>query len=447
MSGEVGPRLLTRMENEAHGELMTLGLEPAWPQDPGTWSDDHANGCLRLSGAFGRAADRQLQALDREINRLQALRVEVEAWREKNVSWFEGALQRWFEAHPPAKGKSIRLPYGSCGKKMTSQPVLEIVDEAKALAAAKATKIEGLVRVKEEPSVEGIKRYTIATGHEIEGTLLHPRENRFWVKLSGEAVDLEDEEPARPAAVALPAPPAPPVETAPGAVTIPGRAEPVNGERPGREVTTATRAEEQAPCRPSPPPESGRPPSGDPVVDTPESPLEPSDGLDEMSGAELRERLRVELDALHLLGAERLAFVAERSGIPDPRPDHPKMTLPLWRQVIRAAIEIRAEKETTLLPATRADERAAPAPQADGSVVVDLGDVAQEALAACDALAAELQRLPVEAAQMRDKFEKRTAEIRQVVMGSGSVSKSHRAALSNMREAVRHWVGEPAPTA
>lgn len=104
---------------------------------------------------------------------------ELEA-RDAEV-FFLPLLEEWYEANPPRKGKSIKLPHGTIGKR-TVPGGPRVVDPDAVLAWAKEHGIPGIVKVTETISKTAAIEYAKTTGDLPDGVEVVEARETFDVK-------------------------------------------------------------------------------------------------------------------------------------------------------------------------------------------------------------------------------------------------------------------------
>ena len=118
-------------------------------------------------------------------------------WREgeladltSTATYLEGELTAWhareYDADPRAK--TIKLPHGQLVSR-AGTTVVEVTDEAAALAAAKADGLTGVIRTKETLDKTALKHHLEATGEVLPGTALVQKDRTYTVRLSDAATE------------------------------------------------------------------------------------------------------------------------------------------------------------------------------------------------------------------------------------------------------------------
>ena len=96
-------------------------------------------------------------------------------------AFFLPQLEAWYNANPPRKGKSIKLPHGTVGKR-TVPGGPRVVDETAVLEWARREGIPGLIKITESVSRAAVKEYVASTGDLPDGVELVESRESFDVK-------------------------------------------------------------------------------------------------------------------------------------------------------------------------------------------------------------------------------------------------------------------------
>lgn len=103
------------------------------------------------------------ERLERVKNQYQAALLEAELEIRDAEAFFLPMLELWYDANPPRKGKTIKLPHGNLSKR-TVPGGPRVVDPDAVMAWVKEHGIPGLIRVKEEISRSAVTEYVKTTG-------------------------------------------------------------------------------------------------------------------------------------------------------------------------------------------------------------------------------------------------------------------------------------------
>jgi hypothetical protein len=98
-------------------------------------------------------------------------------------AFFLPLLEAWYDANPPRKGKTIKLPHGNLSKR-TVPGGPRVVDPDAVLAWAKEHGIPGLIRVTESVSKTAVAEYVKATGDMPAGVEVVESREAFDVRVS-----------------------------------------------------------------------------------------------------------------------------------------------------------------------------------------------------------------------------------------------------------------------
>ena len=101
--------------------------------------------------------------VERVKAQFQAAVNEAELEARDAEAFFLPLLEEWYDANPPRKGKTIKLPHGNLSKR-TVPGGPRVTDPDAVLAWAKEHGIPGLIRVREEISKTAVKEYVESTG-------------------------------------------------------------------------------------------------------------------------------------------------------------------------------------------------------------------------------------------------------------------------------------------
>jgi len=150
--------------------------DDAAPDDPPAWSlvseADASYGVDTILGARERAA--------RIKERCAALVADAERRAVRAEAFFLPLLQRYYQEHPPAKGKTIHLPAGDL-KSYAVRGGPRVVDAQACLVWARAA-LPVAVRVVESVDVAAVKAHIATTGELPPGVEVQADEERFSVK-------------------------------------------------------------------------------------------------------------------------------------------------------------------------------------------------------------------------------------------------------------------------
>ena len=96
-------------------------------------------------------------------------------------AFFLPLLELWYNANPPRKGKSIKLPHGTVGKR-TVPGGPRVLDVDAVLAWAKEHGIPGIVKVTESVNKTAVAEYVKSTGDLPDGVEIVESREAFDVK-------------------------------------------------------------------------------------------------------------------------------------------------------------------------------------------------------------------------------------------------------------------------
>lgn len=121
------------------------------------------------------------ERLERVKNQYQAALLEAELEVKDAEAFFLPLLEAWFDANPPKRGKSIKLPHGTIGKR-TVPGGPRVTDDAAVMAWAKEQGIPGLIKVTESVSRTAVREYVTSTGDIPDGVEVVESREAFDVR-------------------------------------------------------------------------------------------------------------------------------------------------------------------------------------------------------------------------------------------------------------------------
>lgn len=139
---------------------------PRWKGDAVTTETERAPFVIDDASKASWAVDKILIArerIERVKAQFQAALNEAEQEARDAEAFFLPLLEEWYNANPPRKGKTIKLPHGNLSKR-TVPGGPRVLDPDAVLAWAKEYGIPGIVKVSESVSKTAVAEYVKATG-------------------------------------------------------------------------------------------------------------------------------------------------------------------------------------------------------------------------------------------------------------------------------------------